>query len=277
MQKDIQQYHKALSKEDKAIADTLYEIINAELSKAEHKIWHRHPVWFLEGNPIVGYHKLKDSMRLMFWSGQSFEEEGLTPEGKFKAAEVRYTDVKQIKKTHLKRWLKKSKGIQWDYKNIVKNKGKLNRLLMTEPTKKAASGKSKLVEIKTKATDSSVEDFLNKVPDETKREDSYKLLEMMKKATGEEPKLWSNSTIGFGDLIYKSPRTGRAVEWFKIGFAPRKANLSLHLAVDINKHADALKKLGKHKTGAGCLYINKLEDVDMKVLKGMIDKAAKKK
>lgn len=277
MQKDIQQYHKALSKEDKAIADTLYEIINSSLPKAENKIWHRHPVWFLEGNPIVGYSKLKGCMRLLFWSGQSFEEDGLTPEGKFKAAEVRYTDAKEIKKTQLKRWLKKSKGIQWDYKNIVKNKGKLNRLLMTEPTKKSASGKSKLVEIKTKATDSSVEDFLNKLTDDTKRKDSYTLLDMMKKATGDEPKLWSNSTIGFGELLYKSPRTGREVAWFKIGFAPRKANLSLHLAIDIGQHAAALEKLGKHKTGAGCLYINKLSDIDMKVLKGMIDKAAKKK
>lgn len=277
MNKNLQQYHDNLSGEDRAIADVLYKVISDNLPEAENKIWHRHPVWFLKGNPIVGYHKLKDCVRLLFWSGQSFEEEGLSPEGKFKATEVRYTDVKQIKKTHLKRWLKKSKGIQWDYKNIVKNKGKLNRLLMVEPTKRAASGKSKPVEIKTKATDSSVADFLNKVQGDTKREDSFKLLEMMKKATGEEPKLWSNSTIGFGKLIYKSPRTGREVEWFKIGFAPRKANLSLHLAVDINKHADALEKLGKYKTGAGCLYINKLADVDMKVLKSMIDKAAKKK
>lgn len=128
MNTDIQQYHSALSDEDRAIADALYEVINKELPEAENKVWHRHPVWFLDGNPIVGYHKLKDCTRLLFWSGQSFDEEGLAPEGKFKAAEARYTDAKQIKKTELKRWLKKSKEIQWDYKNIVKRKGKLERL-----------------------------------------------------------------------------------------------------------------------------------------------------
>lgn len=128
MNTDIQQYHSALSDEDRAIADALYEVINKELPEAENKVWHRHPVWFLDGNPIVGYHKLKDCTRLLFWSGQSFDEEGLAPEGKFKAAEARYTDAKQIKKTELKRWLKKSKDIQWDYKNIVKRKGKLERL-----------------------------------------------------------------------------------------------------------------------------------------------------
>lgn len=125
---DIQAYHDALADEDRAIADILHDEISKALPKAENKIWHRHPVWFLEGNPIVGYHKLKNCVRLMFWSGQSFEEEGLAPEGKFKAAEARYTDVKQIKKTDLKRWLKKSKDIQWDYKNIVKRKGVLERL-----------------------------------------------------------------------------------------------------------------------------------------------------
>ena len=128
MNKDIQQYHDALADEDLAIADVLYDVISKELPTVENKIWHRHPVWFIDGNPIVGYHKLKNCMRLLFWSGQSFEEEGLAPEGKFKAAEARYTDVKQIKKTELKRWLKKSKTIQWDYKNIVKRKGKLELL-----------------------------------------------------------------------------------------------------------------------------------------------------
>ena len=103
--------------------------IKKALPKAESKIWHAHPVWFLDGNPIVGYHKLKDSVRLLFWSGQTFEEEGLKPEGSFKAAEVRYTKADQIKKTELKRWLKKSKQIQWDYNNIVKRKGKLVRLV----------------------------------------------------------------------------------------------------------------------------------------------------
>jgi len=140
-----------------------------------------------------------------------------------------------------------------------------------------AEKKSKLVEIKTKPTNASVEDFINAVPDEQKRKDSFVLLEIMKKATKEDPKLWSNSIIGFGNKRYKSPATGREVDWLLIGFAPRKANLSLHLTIDIKKHADALEKLGKHKTGVGCLYINKLEDVDLKVLKGMIETSLKNK
>jgi hypothetical protein len=128
MHKDIKSYNNTQTKPDKVICDMLAEEIDNALPKAESKIWHRHPVWFLDGNPIVGYSKLKDSVRLLFWSGQSFDEEGLQPEGTFKAAEVRYTSVDQIKKTHLRRWLKKSKTIQWDYKNIVKRKGKLVRL-----------------------------------------------------------------------------------------------------------------------------------------------------
>src|SRR5689334_6574972 len=119
----------------------------------------------------------------------------------------------------------------------------------------------KLVEIKTKATDSSVEAFINKVADEQKRKDSFTLLKLMEKATKEKAKLWGSSLIGFGQLRYKSPNTGREVDWFKIGFSPRKANLSLHLTMDINAQSADLKRLGKHKTGAGCLYINKLEDV----------------
>jgi len=99
----------------------------------------------------------------------------------------------------------------------------------------------------------------------------------MRKATQEEPKMWGGTLIGFGNKIYKSPATGREVEWFVIGFSPRKANLSLHLAIDIQQHADQLQKLGKHKTGAGCLYINKLADVDLKVLEKMIVEGAKKK
>ena len=131
--------------------------------------------------------------------------------------------------------------------------------------------KSKLVEIKTKPTSASVEDFINSVKDEQKRKDSFVLLEMMKKATGEEPILWSSSIIGFGNKRYKSPATGREVDWLRIGFSPRKANLSLYLMVNIKEHAADLKKLGKHKTGVGCLYINKLDEIDLKVLKRMID------
>lgn len=128
MNKDIQAYHKALAAGDKAICDLLYKEICSALPKAEHKIWHRHPVWFLDGNPIVGYSKLKDSVRLLFWSGQTFEEPGLQPEGSFKAAEMRYTAKEEVNTKDLKRWLKKAEKIQWDYKNIVKRKGVLERL-----------------------------------------------------------------------------------------------------------------------------------------------------
>ncbi len=126
--KDIQLYNKALAKSDKEIAAVLAEEIPRNLPKAESKVWHGHPVWFLDGNPVVGYSKLKDSVRLMFWSGQSFDEKDLQDEGSFKAAEIRYTDASQIKVKDLKRWLKKSKEIQWDYKNIVKRKGQLKKL-----------------------------------------------------------------------------------------------------------------------------------------------------
>lgn len=135
----------------------------------------------------------------------------------------------------------------------------------------------KLAVIKTKETDSSVEDFINSVKNEVMRKDSYTILKLMQKASKEKPKMWGSSMIGFGNKIYKSPATGRAVEWFKIGFSPRKANLSLHLVLDIKKHAAELKKLGKHKTGVGCLYINKLADVDLKVLEKLINTAAKNK
>ncbi len=128
MDKNIKAYHDAQSADDRNICNTLYEEISKTLPKAENKIWHAHPVWFLDGNPIVGYSKLKDCIRLLFWSGQSFEEAGLQPEGKFKAAEARYTSAEQVNTKDLKRWLKKSAEIQWDYKNIVKRKGKLERL-----------------------------------------------------------------------------------------------------------------------------------------------------
>jgi len=140
-----------------------------------------------------------------------------------------------------------------------------------------AEKKTKLAEIKTKPTSASVEDFINTIKDEQKRKDSFVLLEMMKKATREEPVLWGSSVIGFGSKRYKSPTSGREVDWLRIGFSPRKANLSLYISVGIKEHDAALKKLGKHKTGVGCLYINKLEDIDMKVLKGMIDASANRK
>ncbi|HRG37296.1 MAG TPA: DUF1801 domain-containing protein [Bacteroidia bacterium] len=128
MNKDIQAYNNAQATEDKAICNLLAEEICKNLPKAENKIWHAHPVWFLDGNPIVGYSKLKDSVRLLFWSGQSFEEEALQVEGSFKAAEMRYTSVDDVNKKDLKRWLKKAETIQWDYKNLIKRKGKLERL-----------------------------------------------------------------------------------------------------------------------------------------------------
>jgi hypothetical protein len=128
MNKDIQEFNKVLSVEEKAICDLLMNEIDRNLAGAKSKIWHAHPVWFLEGNPIVGYNKLKNCIRLLFWSGQSFEEAELKPEGSFKAAGARYTAVDQVDAGSLKRWLIKAKKIQWDYKNIVKRKGKLERL-----------------------------------------------------------------------------------------------------------------------------------------------------
>ena len=135
---------------------------------------------------------------------------------------------------------------------------------------------AKPAQIKTKETTASVADFINTIEDEQKRKDSQAILSMMEKATGEKPKMWGSSMIGFGNLRYKSAATGREVDWFKIGFSPRKANLSLHMIVDMKQQADALSKLGKHKTGKGCLYINRLEDVDKKILEKMITAAAKK-
>jgi hypothetical protein len=129
--------------------------------------------------------------------------------------------------------------------------------------------KSKLAEIKTKPTTISVMDFILALPDVQKRNDSLALLEMMQRVSGETPVLWSNSIVGFGLKRYESPTSGRQVDWFQVGFAPRKANLTIYL-IDMGKHEMALTKLGKHKTGGGCLYLNKLADVDMEVLRGMI-------
>ena len=130
----------------------------------------------------------------------------------------------------------------------------------------------KLAEIKTKETSSSVADFIESIADERKRNDSLQILEMMEKATNEKPKMWGSSMIGFGNVRYKSPATGREVDWFKIGFSPRKASISLYL-MDLKRHEEALGKLGKHKTGVGCMYINKLDDVDVMVLENMIEAA----
>lgn len=133
---DILAYHAAQSLNDQCVCSVLAETIDAALSPipgAENRIWHRHPVWFLDGNPIVGYSRLKSPapggcIRLLFWSGQSFDEPGLSPEGSFKAAQARFSSVDQINAADLKRWLGKAVKIQWDYKNIVKRKGRLVRL-----------------------------------------------------------------------------------------------------------------------------------------------------
>ncbi len=128
MNKDTLAYNNAQSVTEKPICQLLASTINAALPEAENKIWHAIPVWFLDGNPVVGYSKLKNGIRLLFWSGQTFEEAGLKNEGKFKAAEIRYTALDQVNTKDLQRWLKKARDIQWDYKNIVKRKGQLERL-----------------------------------------------------------------------------------------------------------------------------------------------------
>lgn len=126
--KEIQAYNDLQSKEDKAICDALLDEITTQLPAAECKIRYASPVWFMNGNPLFGYHKMKNCVRLLFWSGQWFEEKDLKPEGKFKAAEIRYTDASQINTSDLKRRIEKATKIQWDYKNIVKRKGVLERL-----------------------------------------------------------------------------------------------------------------------------------------------------
>jgi hypothetical protein len=129
MHPDIQKYNNNQIGENYIIFSLLSEIIMDNLPEAENKVWHAHPVWFLEGNPILGYNKLKDCVRLLFWSGASFEEKELKiGSGKFKDASKRYTAVSQINKEDVIRWIEKAKVIQWDYKNIVKRKGVLLRL-----------------------------------------------------------------------------------------------------------------------------------------------------
>lgn len=125
---DTKNYNEAWAASDWEICDLLAQQIDQALPEAENKVWHAHPVWFLDGNPIVGYSKLKDCVRLLFWSGQSFETPGLISEGKFKAAEARFTSADQVDTKLLSKWLSESREIQWDYKNIVRRKGKLIRL-----------------------------------------------------------------------------------------------------------------------------------------------------
>jgi len=132
-----------------------------------------------------------------------------------------------------------------------------------------------MAELKTKVNDASVDKFLSNVTDETKREDSYKILEMMKKATKAEPKMWGTSIIGFGDYHYKY-ESGREGDYFLTGFSPRKQNLTLYIFGGFDEHEELLNKLGKYSLGKGCLYIKKLEDVDAKVLKELVTRSVKK-
>ncbi len=136
---------------------------------------------------------------------------------------------------------------------------------------------AKVTQIKTKPTASSVDAFINKLADDQQRKDSFALLTLMEKASKEKPKMWGTSMIGFGIKRYKSPATGREVDWFKIGFSPRKTNISLHLVLNLQKRTSALKQLGKHKAGVGCIYIKTLDDIDLKVLKGLIEASLKGK
>jgi hypothetical protein len=129
MNQEVRKYNSSQSLSDRKICDLLTYEISAGLTEAEDKIWHRHPVWFLDGNPIVGYNKLKAGIRLMFWSGSSFDEEQLKPgSGKFKDASIVYTSAEEINTGDLRRWRMKARDIQWDYKNIIKRKGRLERL-----------------------------------------------------------------------------------------------------------------------------------------------------
>lgn len=132
-----------------------------------------------------------------------------------------------------------------------------------------------MAELKTKPTKISVETFIKKIEDAKKRADSLKILELMKSSTKAEPKMWGTSIIGFCDVHLKY-ESGRELDWFKIGFSPRKQHLVLYLCNAIQKQAPLLKKLGKHKTGVGCLYLNKLEDVDMNILQQLIECSCEK-
>jgi hypothetical protein len=142
MHSDTKKYNEARAPIDRRICQLLAEQIDRNLPEAENKIWHAHPVWFLDGNPIVGYSKLKNCVRLLFWSGQSFEEDGLKKEGSFKAAEARYTAADQLDTEKLQRWLAEARDIQWDYKNLIRRKGRLERLKQRSSVLRAMKGSS---------------------------------------------------------------------------------------------------------------------------------------
>lgn len=122
MPADISSYHKSLNKVDREICSVLFAAIEESLSKAHGKVWHGHPVWFINENPIVGYSKKRVGVEILFWSGQGFQEDDLIAIGKFKAAGAIFESAEDIKKTKIKRWLQKSKKIQWDYANLRKNR-----------------------------------------------------------------------------------------------------------------------------------------------------------
>jgi hypothetical protein len=128
MNNDVTAYNAAQTGERQAICQLLATEIHKALPEAKNKVWHAHPVWFINDNPIVGYAARKHDIQLLFWSGQSFDEPGLQPEGSFKAAQARYTETAQVNTADLARWLQKAQDIQWDYKNIVKRRGQLERL-----------------------------------------------------------------------------------------------------------------------------------------------------
>jgi hypothetical protein len=129
MKQEIRAFHEAQISEEREICEFLFSIISESLPEAENKIWHAHPVWFLEGNPIVGYSKLKGCIRLFFWSGADFDEEQLKPgTGKFKDASIRFSTIDQIDEKDVKRWIEKSKNIQWDYRSLIKRKGRFERI-----------------------------------------------------------------------------------------------------------------------------------------------------
>ena len=134
---------------------------------------------------------------------------------------------------------------------------------------------AKNAEVKTKVNEASVEGFLNSVADEQARKDCFEILKMMKQVTKEEPKMWGASIVGFGSYHYKGA-SGREGDWFITGFSPRKQNLTLYLNHGFDVHEDLLKKLGKYKTGMGCFYVKKLDDVDKKVLRELVTESVKR-
>jgi len=131
-----------------------------------------------------------------------------------------------------------------------------------------------MAELKTKPNKLSVEKFLKNIPDKKKQEDAFIIMDLMKKITKEEPVMWGPSIVGYGNYHYKY-ESGREGDWFLTGFSPRKQNLTLYLMSGFKKYDELMKKLGKHKTGGSCLYIKKLEDVDMKILKELITQSVK--